>query len=425
MSTMTTERNAKADTAAADVRSFRVDFSDADLADLRQRLAATRWPDKETVNDVSQGPELANLRELVQYWGTDYNWRTVEAQLNAWPQFMTEIDGLDIHFIHVKSAHESALPLIVTHGWPGSVIEQLKIIEPLTNPTAHGGSAEDAFDVVIPSLPGFGFSGKPTSPGWDPEHIAQAWGELMTRLGYTRYVAQGGDWGAAVTESMGLQAPDGLLGIHTNLPAAVPADVLAALASGQAPAGLSEEERTAFEMIAAGRKLGSLAYFTMMTARPQAVGYGQADSPAGLAGWLLVHPGFAKWAYGDDPAQSLTKDDVLDNFSLYWLTNTGTSSGRLYWENKGQSPTAAAAWKTDQITLPVAISVFLEDSYQPPESWARSAFPTLSYYHQVPKGGHFAAWEQPQLFAEELRAAFRSLREAVVDNAHQEPPLAD
>jgi pimeloyl-ACP methyl ester carboxylesterase len=402
-----TVAKAEIDTA---VRPFRVEVPQADLDDLRRRLAATRWPEKETVADGSQGPQLAKLRELVGYWGTAYDWRTVEARLNALPQFLTAIDGLDVHFIHVKSPEPNALPLLVTHGWPGSVIEQLKIVGPLVNPTAHGGTAEDAFDLVIPSLPGYGFSGKPTTTGWGPERIAQAWAELMTRLGYDRYVAQGGDWGSVITETMGLQAPAGLLGIHVNLPAAVPPDVAQALATGAAPAGSSKDEQAAFAMLLAGRKVAALEYFAMLTARPQAVGYGMTDSPAGLAAWVLVHPGFATWAYGDDPAQSLTRDDVLDDITLYWLTNTATSAARLYWENQGRSPVLASVWKSDQIKLPVAISVFLEDAFLPPESWARRAFPTLTYYHQVAKGGHFAAWEQPELFAAELRAAFKSLR---------------
>jgi pimeloyl-ACP methyl ester carboxylesterase len=410
MTMTTTARSSLQGTDSAAIRPFQIEVPQADLDDLRQRLAMTRWPDKETVADGSQGAPLAKLQELVGYWGSDYDWRTVEARLNALPQFLTEIDGVDIHFIHVKSKHDNAMPLLVTHGWPGSVIEQLKIVGPLTDPTAHGGTEADAFDLVIPSLPGYGFSGKPTEAGWGPERIAQAWAELMTRLGYDSYVAQGGDWGSVVTESMGLQAPDGLLGIHVNLPAAVPADVAQALAAGTPPVGISAEEKAAFDMLLAGRKVAALEYFAMLTARPQAVGYGMTDSPAGLAAWVLVHPGFAAWAYGDDPAQSLSKDDVLDDITLYWLTDTATSAARLYWENKGRSPVLAATWKTDQITLPVAVSIFLEDAYLPPESWARRAFPNLNYYNRVEKGGHFAAWEQPQLFAAELRAAFRSLR---------------
>jgi pimeloyl-ACP methyl ester carboxylesterase len=392
------------------VRPFRVKIPEADLADLKRRIAATRWPDRETVADSSQGVQLARLQELVRYWGTGYGWRRAEAKLNAFPQFMTKIDGLDIHFIHVRSRHKNAMPLILTHGWPGSVIELLKVIGPLTDPTAHGGSAEDAFDVVIPSIPGFGFSGKPTSPGWDPEHIARAWAELMKRLGYTRWVAQGGDWGSPITSSMARQGAAGLLGIHLNLPAAIPPEVAAALAGGPAPAGLSEKERAALEGSIAYAMKGSSAYFTMLTARPQVVGYGATDSPAGLAAWVLVHPGFGQWTYGADPEKSPTRDDVLDDITLYWLTNSATSAARLYWENKGRSPLFAATWKTDEISLPVAVTLFGEDSYRPPETWVRRAYRNLIYFHQTEKGGHFAAWEQPQLFAEELRAAFRSLR---------------
>jgi pimeloyl-ACP methyl ester carboxylesterase len=335
----------------------------------------------------------------------------VEAKLNALPQFSTNIDGLAIHFIHVRSRHKNALPVIITHGWPGSVIEQLKIIGPLTDPTAHGGSAEDAFDVVIPSMPGYGFSGKPTGTGWGPDQIARVWAELMKRLGYTRYVAQGGDWGAVISVVMARQAPAGLLGIHLNLLPAVPPEVAAALATGgPAPAGLSEQEHAVFGVLLAGAKKGNSAYFAMLTARPQTVGYGVTDSPVALAAWILVHPGFAKWAYGADPQQSLTKDDVLDDITLYWLTNSATSAGRLYWENAGRSPLVAAVWKTAEISLPVTTTVFGEDAYLPPETWAHRAYPKLIYFHKVDKGGHFAAWEQPELFATELRAAFKSLR---------------
>ena len=389
------------------IRPFRVHVPDSDLADLRRRALATRWPDKEIVPDQSTGVQLARLQQLVRYWGTGYDWRKVEAKLNSLPQFMTNIDGVDIHFIHVKSRHPNALPVIITHGWPGSVVEQLKIIAPLTDPTAYGGRAEDAFDVVVPSLPGYGFSSRPTEPGWGPERTARAWDVLMKRLGYDRYVAQGGDWGAVVVESMALQAPAGLLAIHTNLAAAIPQDIEMALGAGAAPAGLSEDERGAFDALAAYRKSGSAAYFVMLTARPQAIGYGLTDSPAGLAAFFLVHPGFAKWTYD---SKSPTKDDVLDDFTLYWLTNTAASSARLYWENAGRSPTSAAVWKTTDIKVPVAISVFREDAFRPTETWARRSFPSLMYYHGVEKGGHFAAWEQPELFAAELRAAFKSLR---------------
>jgi pimeloyl-ACP methyl ester carboxylesterase len=393
------------------IRPFRIEVPEEQLVDLRRRVLATRWPDRETVSDQSQGAQLKKLQELVRYWGTDYDWRKAEAKLNALPQFMTTIDGVDIHFIHIRSRHKDALPLIVTHGWPGSVIEQLKIIGPLTDPTAHGGSAEDAFDVVIPSLPGYGFSGKPTGTGWDPDHIARAWAELMQRIGYTRYFAQGGDWGTPISSAMARQAPAGLLGIHINLPATVPPEVAAALGGGPVPTGLSEKERAVLDALMASGKNGNLAYFTMMTARPQTVGYGATDSPAGLAAWILVHPGFAQWTYGADPEKSPTRDDVLDNITLYWLTNTATSSARLYWENGARgSVIVAAAQKTAEISLPVAITVFPEDVYRAPETWARRAYRNLIYFHEVDKGGHFAAWEQPELFADEVRAAFRSLR---------------
>jgi pimeloyl-ACP methyl ester carboxylesterase len=393
------------------VRPFKINVPDEAIVDLRRRIAATRWPDKETVTDSSQGVQLAKLQELVRYWATDYDWRKCEAKLNALPQFIAEIDGVDVHFIHVRSKHDNALPIIVTHGWPGSIIEQLKIIDPLTNPTAHGASASDAFHVVIPSLPGYGFSGRPTGTGWDPDRIARAWAELMKRLGYSRYVAQGGDWGTPVSSAMARQAASGLLGIHINLPATLPPEAAAALGGGAVPAGLSEKERAVLEGLMANAKKGNSAYFTMLTARPQTVGYGATDSPAGLAAWILVHPGFAQWAYGKDPGQSPTKDDVLDNITLYWLTNTATSAGRLYWENGARgSVIVAAAQKTGEISLPVAITVFPDDVYRAPETWARRAYRNLSYFHEVDKGGHFAAWEQPELFSAELRAAFKSLR---------------
>jgi pimeloyl-ACP methyl ester carboxylesterase len=397
---------------ATEIRPFRVDVPEADLDDLRRRIAATRWPDKETVSDRSQGAKLAELQELVRYWGTDYDWRKAEAQLNALPQFMTTIDGVDIHFIHVRSRHENALPLIISHGWPGSVFEQIKIVGPLTDPTAFDGRAEDAFDVVIPSLPGYGFSSRPTEVGWGVERIGRAWHVLMKRLGYTRYLAQGGDWGAGVVEAMARQAPEGLLGIHTNLPAVFPPDAAEAIASGgPAPAGLSEKEQAAFDDVRRFLQNGGWGYYQMMSARPQAVGYGLTDSPAGLAGWMLVHGGFTLWTYGKDPNQSPTKDEVLDNFSLHWLTNTVTSGARLYWENRDQNLISAAAQKTDEITLPVAITVFPDDDlFRAPETWARRAFPSLIYFHQADRGGHFAAWEEPQLFSDEVRAAFRSLR---------------
>ena len=403
--------NAAGATENSAIRPFRINVPDDQLADLRRRIVATRWPDRETVNDRSQGVQLAEFKEMVRYWGTDYDWRKAEARLNAFPQFITTIDDVDIHFIHVRSRHPNALPIIITHGWPGSVIEQLKIIDPLTDPTAHGGRAEDAFDVVIPSLPGYGFSGKPKGTGWDPDRIARAWAELMQRLGYTRYVAQGGDWGAPITSAMARQAAAGLLGIHINLPATVPPEVAAALGGGPVPAGLSEKERAVLEALMTNAKSGNSAYFTMMTARPQTVGYGATDSPAGLAAWILVHPGFAQWTYGNDAGKSPATDDVLDNITLYWLTNTATSAARLYWENGARgSVIVAAAQKTGEISLPVAITVFPDDVYRAPETWARRAYRNLIYFHEVDKGGHFAAWEQPELFSAELRAAFKSLR---------------
>jgi pimeloyl-ACP methyl ester carboxylesterase len=396
------------------IRPFRVDIPEEQLVDLRRRIAATRWPDRETVADQSQGVQLAKIHELVRYWGKDYDWRRAEAKLNSLPQFKTNIDGLDIHFIHVRSRHQNALPVIITHGWPGSVLELIKVIGPLTDPTANGGSAEDAFDVVIPSVPGYGFSSKASGTGWDPDRIAQTWAELMQRLGYTRYVAQGGDWGAPISSAMARQAPAGLLGIHLNLPATVPPEVAAVLpVGGPAPAGLSDKERAVFDALIAYAKKGNAAYFVMMTARPQTIGYGVADSPAFLAAWMLVHPGFAQWTYGADPEKSPTKDDVLDDITLYWLTNSATSAGRLYWENGARgSVISAGAQKTAEIALPVAITVFPEDVYRPPETWARRAYRNLIYFHEVDKGGHFAAWEQPQLFSAELRAAFRSLRQS-------------
>jgi pimeloyl-ACP methyl ester carboxylesterase len=393
------------------IRPFRAHVPDAEIAELRRRLAATRWPDKETVTDPSQGAQLADLQDLVRYWATDYDWRKGEARLNEYPQFVTEIDGVDIHFIHVKSRHPNALPLIVTHGWPGSVFEQIKLIEPLTDPTRFGGREEDAFDVVIPSLPGFGFSGRPTESGWGLERIGSAWGVLMTRLGYTRYVAQGGDWGAGVVEAMGRQAPAGLLGIHTNLPAVITPEVGAAL-GGSAPAlaALSEKERAAIKDFGAYLGNGGLSYLVMLGARPQAVGYSLTDSPAGLAGWMLVHSGFTKWTYGRDPKQSPTRDDVLDNFSLYWLTNTATSAARIYWENRNMNLVSAIDQKTADIKVPVAITAFPDEVIRVQESWARRAFPTLMYFNEADRGGHFAMWEYPELFTVELRAAFKSLR---------------
>ena len=406
-----TETLILAPTDDSSIQPFRVDVPDEAVADLRRRLQATRWPDAETVADQSQGPQLAKLRELVRYWGTDYCWRNGEAKLNAFPQFKTRIDGLDIHFIHVRSRHSDAMPLIVTHGWPGSVFEQIKLIAPLTDPTAHGGKAEDAFDIVIPSLPGFGFSDRPTEPGWNLDRIGSAWAVLMKRLGYSRYVAQGGDWGAGVVSAMGRQAPDGLLGIHSNFPAAITAEVGAALGGDKAAqAALTPKEGSALQDLGAYVQGGGLRYLDMMSARPQAVGYGSSDSPAGLAGWMLVHSGFAKWTYGADPAQSPTRDEVLDNFSLYWLTNTAASSARIYWENRGGNLLSAADQKSADIAVPVAITVFPDEVFRAQESWARRAFPKLIYFNEADRGGHFAMWEHPDLFAQELRAAFAPLR---------------
>lgn len=392
------------------IRPFRVNISDANIMDLRKRLIATRWPDKETVADHSQGAQLLKLKELVRYWGTSYDWRKGEARLNSFPQFITKIDGIDIHFIHVKSKHPNAMPLIITHGWPGSVFEQLKLIGPLTDPTKFGGKAEDAFDVVIPSLPGFGFSEKPGEAGWGLERIGRGWDVLMKRLGYNRYVAQGGDWGAGVVQAMGRIAPKGLLGIHTNFPAAITNDVGAVLGGAPVPAGFTEKERAAINDLGRFVQNGGLSYLIMMGARPQAIGYSITDSPSGLAGWMLVHPGFDKWTYGKDSKQLPSIDDVLDNFTLYWLTSTATSSARIYWENRNINLISAADQKTDQITIPVAITVFPDEVFRAQESWARKAFPNLIYFNEADRGGHFAMWEYPQLFAAELRAAFRSLR---------------
>jgi pimeloyl-ACP methyl ester carboxylesterase len=393
------------------IQPFHVNVADKDLTDLRNRIAATRWPDKETVSDRSQGAQLEQLQALVRYWGTDYDWRKAEAQLNTLAQYVTTLDGVEIHFIWVRSPHPNALPMIMTHGWPGSVFEFIKVVGPLTDPTAHGGNAADAFDVVIPSIPGYGFSGKPSGIGWDPDHIARVWAQLMQRLEYTHYVAQGGDWGAPITSAMARQAPTGLRGIHLNLPATIPAEASAALAvGGPAPAGFSDKERATYDAVATLVKQGNLAYSAMMAARPQMIGYGATDSPAFLAALMLVHPGFARWTYGADPQQLPTKDEVLDDITLYWLTNSAASAARLYWENMGRSPLSSAAQKTTEISLPVAVTVFPEDVYCPPETWARRAYSNLIYFHQADKGGHFAAWEQPQLFTEELRTAFRSLR---------------
>jgi len=400
------------------IRPFRVNVPEAELTELRRRINATRWPERETVTDASQGVQLATVQALARYWGTDYNWRKVEARLNSLPQFITEIDGLDIHFIHVRSKHENALPMIVTHGWPGSIIEQMKIIDPLTNPTAHGGSASDAFHLVIPSLPGYGFSGKPTAPGWNPVSIAKAWATLMQRLGYTKYVAQGGDWGNAVSEVMALQQPPGLLAIHTNMAATVPPDVSKALAvGGPPPAGLSPDEKHAWDQLVDFYKNG-LGYALEMNNRPQTL-YGIVDSPVGLAAWMIDHDirsyQMIARAFAGKP-EGLTPDDILDNITLYWLTNTATSSARLYWDTRHNLP-AGGFFDVRGITIPVAVSAFAEEIYQAPKSWAEKAYPKLIHYNKLDKGGHFAAWEQPQLFSEEVRVGFRSLRPSAAKSA--------
>jgi pimeloyl-ACP methyl ester carboxylesterase len=392
------------------IRPYRVAISNTDLKDLRERVLATKWPSKETVADQSQGVQLSKLQGLVQYWGTNYDWRKAEAKLNSYPQFITKIDGVDIHFIHVRSKERNAMPLILTHGWPGSIFEFIKVIGPLTDPVAYGGKAEDAFDVIIPSLPGFGFSGKPTEAGWDVDRIGKAWAVLVNRLGYKHYVAQGGDWGAGVVNSMALQAPEGLLGIHSNLPATLPAEAGKALGSGIAPEGFSPKEKAAFDHLSKSIKEGYFTYKTTMTSRPQAIGYGLNDSPVGLASWLLLHPGFSNWSYGTDSKQSLTKDEVLDDITLYWLTNSGTSSARIYWENRNKEIVSAGSMQSNKITIPVAVTTFPEDVYASPETWARRAYKNLIYFNEVDRGGHFAAWEQPQLFTQELRAAFKTLR---------------
>jgi pimeloyl-ACP methyl ester carboxylesterase len=401
--------HAHAAAEASAIRPFRVNVSEDALVDLRNRVLATRWPDKETVTDQSQGVQQAKIQELVRYWGTQYDWRKVEAKLNSLPQFVTHIDGLDIHFIHVRSRHPNALPLLITHGWPGSVLELVKAIGPLTDPTAYGGRAEDAFDVVIPSMPGYGFSERPRGTGWDPDRMGRAFDVLVKRLGYTRYVSQGGDWGSVVADAMGRQAPPGLIGIHLNMPATVPGDLMKGLLAGDpAPAGLSAKERLAYETLSTffAKNAG---YGAMMVTRPQTL-LGLADSPAGLAAWM--YDKFAQWTNsGGDPERSLTKDEMLDDISLYWFTNSAISSARLYWENNNNN-FSADAQKTSEIKVPVAVTVFPGEIYQAPKSWTEKAYPKLAYFNEVDKGGHFAAWEQPELFAREMRAAFKSMRAA-------------
>jgi pimeloyl-ACP methyl ester carboxylesterase len=388
------------------IRPFRVNVPEAEVADLRRRITATRWPERETVMDTSQGVQLGTMQKLATYWATEHDWRKCEARLNDLPQFVVNIDGLDIHFIHVGSKHEDALPVIITHGWPGSVIEQLKVVEPLTNPTAHGGSASDAFHVVIPSLPGHGFSGKPTATGWDPIRVAGAWTVLMKRLGYTRFVAQGGDWGNAVTEQMALQTPPELIGIHTNMAATIPDDIARALASGgPAPSGLSADEQSAWDQLDFFYKKG-LGYAQEMALRPQTL-YALADSPIGLAAWMLDHDARSYDLIArvfDGQPEGLTRDDILDNVSLYWFTNTAVSSARLYWESK------LAFFAPKHVPLPTGVSAFPDEIYTAPKSWTERAYPKLIHYNRLEKGGHFAAWEQPALFTAELRATFRSLR---------------
>jgi pimeloyl-ACP methyl ester carboxylesterase len=403
--TVMTQTTATKTAGKEQIRPFKVNFPEARLDDLRKRITSTNWPERELVADATQGVQLATMQKLADYWAKTYDWRKCEAKLNALPQFMTEIDGVDIHFIHVRSKHPNAMPLIVTHGWPGSIIEELKIIAPLTDPTAYGGKAEDAFDVVIPSMPGYGFSGKPTVTGWDPVRIADAWVILMKRLGYTKFVASGGDWGDPVTEQMAVRAPSNVMAIHLNMPSAVPPEIFQAIQGGPVPAGLSAEEKQAFEQLDFFFKTG-VGYANEMRLRPQTL-YGIADSPVGLAAWILDHDARSYELIArvfDGKSEGVTRDDILDNITVYWLTNTAISSARLYWENK------LAFFAPQGVTIPVAVSAYPDELYQAPRSWAEKAFPKLIHYNRLPKGGHFAAWEQPESFSNELRTAFRSLR---------------
>ncbi len=401
----------RAETGNDAIRPFRVDVPEAALIDLRERIAATRWPDRELVPDLSQGVKLDRLQDLTRYWGTTYDWRRAEAKLNALPQFVTRIDGVDIQFAHVKSRHSGAMPLLITHGWPGSIFELMKAVEPLADPTARGGRANDAFDLVLPSMPGYGFSGKPRETGWGPDRIARAWDVLMKRLGYANYVSQGGDWGSVIASAMARQAPAGLIGIHVNMPATVPPDVAKALNNGEpAPSGLTDVEKAAFESLSDLYKKGG-GYAAMMVTRPQTVGYALADSPVGQAAW--IYDKFAAWTHtGGEPERALSKDDMLDDITLYWLTNSATSSAQLYWENNNNNFNAENQ-KTADISLPVAVTVFPGEIYRAPRSWAQKAYRNLIYFNEVDRGGHFAAWEQPELFASEIRAAFRPLRERI------------
>ncbi|MFQ6242223.1 epoxide hydrolase family protein [Sinorhizobium meliloti] len=403
--TLVSSKNQQADES---IRPFEIPVPQSQLDDLRKRIANTRWPDKETVGDISQGIQLQRVQELIRYWGSEYDWRKAEQELNALPEFITTIDGVDIQFIHVRSRHPNALPVILTHGWPGSQFEFIKTIGPLTDPTAYGGRAEDAFDVVIPSIPGHGFSGKPTELGWGPERVAKAWDVLMKRLGYSTYVSQGGDHGSVISDALARQAPKGLLGIHLNMPATVPGELMRGINAGDpAPVSLSQPEREAYRSLSTffGR---NAAYGAMMVTRPQTIGYSLVDSPSGLAAW--IYEKFVQWSDSNGvPENVLSRDEMLNDITLYWLTNVGASSSRFYWENNNNN-FSSDAQKTKDIKVPVAITVFPKEIYKAPESWSKQAYPSLVYYNQVEKGGHFAAWEQPQLFAEELRAAFKSMR---------------